>query len=372
MQIELLAIERANEYRHGSFTYDGTTTRYVMTYAISFCGAKTADIIDAIENLPDIELHECIVREGVYHIGLIVPKDDWRQVEKILTKAIKDLPGSETPAKHTPDVKADKLLVVEALQIQLGYKLIPLIKMGLLEQISNIRNELILTLGVILPPVTIRDNLALGADEYMVIIREEAAITGSLEIERLMAIDNGLATAPVIDGIETIEPAFQTTAYWVKSEHRAAAELANWTVVGPEAVLAIHFSQIVQSNADELITRQTTSDLLDELKKRSPALVAEVIAQVRIGIIQSILRRLLRLGSSIRDLESILEVIGNHYPETDPEILTAHIMETLDGTNSNNRGILRNGPTDTDGGPASTADPKPLSADIRDQAKPPR
>jgi flagellar biosynthesis protein FlhA len=186
-------------------------------------------------------------------------------------------------------------------------------------------------LGVIVPPIRIRDNMQLQANDYIVKIRGQAVGKGVTYPEQFLAMDNG-ATSGAIPGAEaTIEPAFGLPAYWITESQRAQAELLNYTVVEATSVLATHLTELIKSHAAELLTRQEVKNLIDNLKARVPALVEEIIpTQVKPGELQKVMQNLLRERVPVRDLETIIETLGDWSGRTkDLDVLTEYVRNAM-------------------------------------------
>ena len=225
-------------------------------------------------------------------------------------------------------------LDVDALELQIGLGLVRIVDRArggdLLERIAALRKQTAAELGLVVPPVRIRDNGSLEANQYAVLLRGQEVARGELHVDQLLAIDSGLASER-IGGIQTREPAFGLTAWWIAPADRDRAERLNYTVVEPTGVLATHLTEIVRRHAAELLTRSETSKLLENLKQRNAALVEEVIPNLlKTGEVQRVLQNLLRERVPIRDLEVILETLGDWAPKTrDSEILTEYVRNAL-------------------------------------------
>jgi flagellar biosynthesis protein FlhA len=200
----------------------------------------------------------------------------------------------------------------------------------LLNRIAMIRRQLASEIGLVVPPVRIRDNVQLDANAYRVKLRGAAIGGGIVYPNLLMAMDSGLATAPV-DGIAGKEPAFGLDAIWIEPATRGRAETLNYTVVDPASVVATHLTELVKKHAHEILSREEVSHLLEQLKTRSPKLVEEVVpAVVKPGELQKVLQNLLREGIPVRDLEAILETLGDWGTHTkDIDVLTEYVRNTL-------------------------------------------
>ena len=152
--------------------------------------------------------------------------------------------------------------------------------------------------------------------------------------EQFLAMDNGATSGPIPGGSLTTEPAFGLPAYWITEPERPNAELLNYTVVEATAVLATHLTEVIKSHANELLTRQEVKNLLDNLKQRVPALVEEVIpTQIKPGELQKVMQSLLRERVPVRDLETILETLGDFSTRTkDLDVLTEYVRNALGRT----------------------------------------
>ena len=237
-------------------------------------------------------------------------------------------------AKKEPE-KVEKLLDLDTMELEVGYGLVKLVDASkggdLLERISMIRRQVAVELGIIVPPVRIRDNMQLGANDYVVKIKGQAVAKGVTYAEQFLAMDNGATSGPIPGGTLTTEPAFGLPAYWITESERSHAEMLNYTVVEATAVLATHLTEVIKSHAHELLTRQDVKNLLDNLKGRAAAVVEEVIpTQIKPGELQRVCQNLLRERVPIRDMETILETLGDYSGRTkDLEVLTEYVRHAL-------------------------------------------
>ncbi len=244
----------------------------------------------------------------------------------------RDIALAQSTKPEPPPV--EDLLKVDVLELEVGYALVPLIDANqggdLLERITAVRRQLAIELGMVMPPVRIRDNMQLPPGEYRVKIRGNPVASGSVESNKLMAMDSGLTTGPV-DGIPTREPAFGLDAWWIEKSQRARAEARNYTVVDPTSVLATHITEVVKAHADELLTRQEVSNLLEGLKAKAAKLVEDTVpAIVKLGDLQKILQALLRERVAVRDMETILETIADWGAKTnDADVLVEYVRNAL-------------------------------------------
>ncbi len=228
----------------------------------------------------------------------------------------------------------EALLKLDTIELEVGYSLVGLVDTAqggdLLERISAVRRQLAIELGFILPPVRIRDNLQLPGTEYRFKIKGSMVARGIVQPGQLLAIDSGIASG-AIEGEPGKEPAFGLDAYWIDPGLKTRAETLNYTVVDPTSVLATHLTEVVRTHAAELLTRQEVTDLVAQLKTKSPKLVEEAVpAIVKTGDLHRILQNLLRERVSIRDLESIVETLADWAPKTkDLDVLTEYVRNAL-------------------------------------------
>ncbi|RLS65708.1 MAG: flagellar biosynthesis protein FlhA, partial [Planctomycetota bacterium] len=240
----------------------------------------------------------------------------------------------EASRKPVEAPKVEELLAVDTLELEVGYAVVGLVDAArggdLLDRIAGIRRHLASELGLVMPSVRIRDNMQLDPNEYRVKIRGAVVAAGMIYPELMMAMDSGLAHG-TLDGIATKEPAFGLEAIWIDRTLREKAESGNWTVVDATSVLATHLSEIVRMHADELLTREEVSNLIVQLKSKTPKLVEDLIPSiVKPSDLQKILQALLRERVSIRDLETIIETLAEWIPHTkDHDVLVEYVRNGL-------------------------------------------
>jgi flagellar biosynthesis protein FlhA len=247
---------------------------------------------------------------------------------------------AEAAAAPKQPQPVEELLTVDTLELEIGYGLVQLVDASrggdLLDRISMIRRQLAVEIGVVLPPVRIRDNMQLDANSYCLKLRGSAIGEGTVYPDLLMAMDSGLATGN-IDGIAGKEPAFGLDAVWIEPALKQRAETMNYTVVDATSVVATHLTELVKDHADELLSREEVNHLLTQLKETAPKLVEETVPGViRPGELQKVLQNLLQERVPIRDLETILETLGDWAPHTkDVAVLTEYVRNALRRTISN-------------------------------------
>jgi flagellar biosynthesis protein FlhA len=237
-------------------------------------------------------------------------------------------------AEPTPRDQALDALPIDPLELAIGFGLVPLVdqKAGgsLLSRVSAIRRQIASELGMVIPPVRIHDEVGLDSHEYVVKVRGAEVARGRTMAGHQLAMDPGDAVGQ-LPGVVTTEPAFGLPATWIPDSARAEAEALGYTVVDAESVIVTHLTESIRGEASELLTRQETRQLLDQLKESNAAVVDEVVPDVlSLGEIQRVLQALLREGVSIRDLGVIVEAIGDKARLTrDPALLAEYARQAL-------------------------------------------
>mgnify|MGYP003109468139 CR=1 FL=1 len=268
-----------------------------------------------------------VTAAGIFAVGFGLARAESRRV---IPDEITDMPD---PSQSEPPPVED-LLKVDLLELEVGYGLVPLVDTtrggDLLDRISAVRRQLAVEMGVVVPPVRIRDNMQLEPTSYRVKIRGNAVARGRTEPGRLLAMDSGIASG-TLQGEKTTEPAFGLDAWWIDPASRQRAETMNYTVVDPTSVVATHLTEIVKTHADELLTREEVNNLIEGVKQRAPKLVEEIIpAIVKAADLQRVLQNLLRERVPVRDLDTIIETLGDWMPKTsDLDVATEYVRNAL-------------------------------------------
>lgn len=245
-------------------------------------------------------------------------------------------PAKEAEAETSLGVpeSVEHLLLLDPMSLEMGYAIIPLVDREqngeLLDRIKSIRRQLAVDMGMIIPPIHIRDNLNLKPSEYSILIKGVEVGKYELMVNHFMAMDPG-DVSKKIEGIDTKEPAFELPAIWIPENKRDEAKFAGYTVVDNTAIIATHLTEIIKRHADELLGRQEVQNLLDNLAKTHPKAVEELTpALLSTGAIQKVVQNLLREGVSIRDMLTIVETLADYAPVTkDPDLLTEYVRQRL-------------------------------------------
>ena len=258
-----------------------------------------------------------------------------------LPESMEELPPADDETADaeqdlTPIEQAEQELAVEPIQLNVGYSLIQLVDPNeggdLLNRIKEIRSSLARELGLVLPHIRIRDQMDLAPGAYRIVIREESVAEGELRTNEFLAMEVGPVTEEG-SGTPTLEPTNNQPAMRITSDQRERAQMAGYLVIDPSSVLATHLVETTRRHADRFLTRQDVQRLLDRLKETSPAIVEEVLEATSLGLIQKILKNLLKEGVSVRDLMIILEALADQSTITkDPVMLTEAVRQRVDST----------------------------------------
>ena len=264
--------------------------------------------------------------------GLSVMTVIMSRARKVKAAITQDQAAKKVQEKPAP--KPEDNLFVDPMELELGFGLIRLADANsggdLLDRVTRVRHKIAQELGMILPKVRIRDNIRLDQRQYQIKIQDVPVAWGTIFADGLLAIDSG-ATSGKLPGMATTEPAFGRPAFWIETSQRERAELLGYNVVEPSAVIVTHLTEVVRRNSDELLSRQQVHQLLDNLKQHSPKIVEELIPDVlKPHHVHQVLCNLLRERVPIRNLETILETLGDYADRTkDLGLLTEFVRHSL-------------------------------------------
>ena len=229
------------------------------------------------------------------------------------------------------------LLNVEPIEVEVGYSLIPLVDEArggnFINRVVMLRRQFAEEMGMVVPAVTLRDNAELGVNEYVIKLKGEPIAGGEVLADHFLAM-NPIDGAQEIEGIDTLEPAFKIRAKWITADMRELAQMSGYTVIDPLSVIVTHLSEIIKKNAHELFGRKELILLLDNLKKTNRELVEDLVPAVVSHLdLQKVLCNLLAEQIPIRDLQTILETLGEYGPNVkDADLLTEYVRQALKRT----------------------------------------
>lgn len=230
-----------------------------------------------------------------------------------------------------------KLLNVEPIEMEFGYSLLRLVdeKSGgnFIERVVIFRKQFALDMGMVIPSVRMTDNPEINPNQYIIKIKGEEVARGEILVDHYLALDSGDITAQV-EGIDTVEPAFGLPAKWISEDKKIMADVAGYTLIDPVSVMITHWSEIMKRYAHEILSRQDVNTMIENIKKTNPIIVEDLIPKViSVGYLQKVLSNLLKEGIPIRDLETILETLGDHANVLkDMDIVTEYVRQALKRT----------------------------------------
>lgn len=293
-----------------------------MWIASGFLGSLA--VIPGLPTLPFLALSGGAALAARYSGGQL------RQEESVPEEVEQAEEGSE--ARESSPVH--DLLQIDAVELEVSYSLIPLIdeRQGgdLLSRIKLLRKQAAIEMGILVPPIRIRDDVRLESNVYVVKIRGTEVARGEVMPRMLLGIDTG-AVIDEIEGEDTFDPSFGMPAKWISERTRVDAEAAGYLVVEPSTVLATHLMETLKENAADLLGRQDVQEMVDALRESYPVLVDEVVPnRVPLGVLHRVLQRLLQERVPIRDMVTVLETLADVSEQTkDPEVLTEYVRRAL-------------------------------------------
>lgn len=217
---------------------------------------------------------------------------------------------SEEEIALEEQAKIDDILKIEILELDLGYGLLKLADGDLVERIRAMRRNMATMLGFLMPKIRLRDNILLGPNEYKFKLKGVVIGSGVVYPDKCLAMDSGYVSAD-IDGIAVKDPAFGLDALWIDQNYKEDAILSGYTVADAASVISTHMSELVKQNASELLTKQEVQNILEKVKTEYSVVVDDALKIVGVGVIQKVLKALLKDNIPIKDMLSILEAISD-------------------------------------------------------------
>jgi flagellar biosynthesis protein FlhA len=318
-----IVVTRASGEKDLSVALVGQLSRHRKASAIA---AGFLGLLGVLPGMPTIILFA--LAAGLGAVSMAKPKEEKGEAaEAAIAK-------EKAREQESDEQMMERLLPIDLLELQIGYELVGLVDKGddgdLLGRISGIRKQFATELGIIVPPVHVRDNLELGPGDYRLLLSGSAVGGGEVRVGRFLAMDPGTGVEPV-PGEDVIEPAFGLPARWIIGADRAAAEARGFTVVDAATVVATHLSELLRKNGHELLGRGEMQQLLDIFSKTHASLVDELIPNVLpLGEVIKVMRNLLSEGVSIRDMRTILETLADYGANIkDPDVLTELVRQRM-------------------------------------------
>lgn len=267
---------------------------------------------------------------GCVLIGTVLKKNEAKEKEE---DSLEDLAVEE--AAVTNEVEdVTELLNVEALEVEIGYGLIPLADESsggdLLQRIASIRRQCAIDMGIIVQPIRIRDNLQLDPNQYCIKIKGNKVAIYNLMPTMVLCMDP-MGLGLDLEGIKAVEPSFGLEALWISKDKIEEAELRGYTIVDPCTILVTHLLEIIKEKSHELMGREEVKAIMDATKEKYSVVVDELIPDLMtLGEVQKVFQNLLREKVAIKDRVTILETLADHAVNTkDIELLTEYVRMSL-------------------------------------------
>ncbi|WP_297517581.1 flagellar biosynthesis protein FlhA [uncultured Clostridium sp.] len=258
------------------------------------------------------------------------------EVKKEEDEIVKEVEESQQEERKEPE-NVMNLIAVEALEVEIGYGLIPLADDSsggdLLQRIASVRRQCAIEMGIVVQPIRIRDNLQLKTNEYVIKLRGTVISSSEIMPGMILCMDPTGEGGP-IEGIKTIEPTFGLPAFWINNSQREDAEIRGLTVVDPTTVMVTHLTETIKSHSYELLGRQEVKLIVDNTREKYSAVVEELVPDLlSIGELQKVLQNLLREKVPIKDMVTIMESLADNARNTrDIEVLTEYVRFALSRT----------------------------------------
>lgn len=281
----------------------------------------------SLSGLPKLPLW--VMAGSALGLAFIVSRRTRETQQQEQDKATEEAEQQQNQSSEDP---VEDYLKIDPMELEIGIGLIPLADPGrggdLLDRIHRLRKEVAAEIGILLPRVRIRDSFQLDPQQYRIKIAGQPVAMGMVYPDLFLAMDSGMAAGRV-QGIETLDPAFGSPALWIDAATKDQAEIFGYTVVESAAVVATHLLETIRKYADEILTKDGTQNLLDELSKVSPAVVSDLVPGIlQLGQVQKVLQLLLREQVPIRQLGTILEIMSEYGRQTKDPILLTNFVRT--------------------------------------------
>lgn len=295
-------------------------------------------ILMLLPGFPKVQL--LVLGSGLLALGIILMRNNRMLAAETgdIAKEIQENKEALSEMEYYKDIdNVYKLLEVEPIEMEFGYSLIPLADESvggtLIERVVIFRKQFAIDMGMVFPSVRMRDNQHINPNQYVIKIKGEIVAQAEILMDHYLALDSG-GVSHEVDGIDTIEPAFNIPAKWISEQNKLRAEIAGYTLIDPTSVIITHLSEIIKSHAHELLSRQDVKTMLDKLKQTNPTTVEDIVPNiVTPAYLQKVLCLLLKEGIPIRDLQTILETIAdNQHTMKDVDITTEYVRQALKRT----------------------------------------
>ncbi len=293
-------------------------------------------VMTLIPGFPKVQT--IVIGGGAIFLGYTLMKNNKLVAEKAQADELVDNQEALSEMEYYKDIDyVYKLLNVEPIEMEFGYSLIPLADENsggtFIDRVVVFRKQFALEMGMVFPSIRMRDNQNINPNQYVIKIKGEEVARAEILVDHYLALDSGNVEGE-IDGIDTVEPAFNIPAKWISEDKKVAADIAGYTLIDPTSVMITHLSEVIKSHAYELLSRQDVKTMLDKVKEANPTIIEDVIPNVvSIAYLQRVIAMLLKEGIPIRDLPTILETLGDYQSSLkDIDVTCEYVRQALKRT----------------------------------------
>ncbi|MGB9991790.1 flagellar biosynthesis protein FlhA [Pseudoduganella rhizocola] len=235
--------------------------------------------------------------------------------------------------QKTPELEWQNLPMVQPMQVLLGYKLVGMIDKAhgelLTKRVRGVRQSLSESMGIVLPPIGVRDDLGLKPSQYSVVLSGAVVAQAEVFPDRLMAIASG-NTYGQVDGIPGIEPAYGMPVTWIDPKDKAQALGLGYQVVEAPSAIATHVSKLIREYLPELFRHEDVSAIIERLTALSPKLGGALDKALTHTQMLRVFRALLAENVSLKDIVPIATTLLDSSETTkDPILLAAEVRCAL-------------------------------------------
>jgi flagellar biosynthesis protein FlhA len=289
----------------------------LSTPSVLYAGAGVMTIIGVVPNMPHLPF--LIFAALLGFVG-------WQQSKIQDESQLEEVNQSVNPLQTSTEDALDWQVVtdIEPITLTLGFKLVALLNNDngapLLKSIKGTRKSLSEEVGFLIPEITIRDNLSLNPDEYVIFIDGEEMERGSVKMGHLMAVSSDDSFGE-IDGIIGKDPAYLMPALWITPENKSLAINYGYQVIGLADVIATHINKVLSANLASIFNYDDIKAMNDKLGLIHPQLSESLSTAVTPALQLQIVKHLLIDQVPIKNKKVIANTILDSINKTKDSIL---------------------------------------------------
>ncbi len=321
--------------RSGTVSLNTAVAKQFISQPIALIISGVVMLLLIFINFPPIQV--LLVSGALITLGVVLMQKNKKLVPAaegppVETAATEEVTSEASYYRNIDNVY--NLLNIEQIEMEFGYSLLPLVDEAsggtFVDRVVMFRKQFAQEMGMVIPSVRLKDSGQLNPNQYAIRFKGEQVALGDVLVDHYLALAPSDDAEPV-DGIEAIEPAFGIPAKWISEDKKPKAELAGYTLVDPTSVIITHLAEIIRQHANELLTRQEVNNMLSNLRKTNETIVEDTVPGIiTVSDLQKTLCNLLREGVPIRDLETILETLGDYGNAVkDTDMLTEYVRQAL-------------------------------------------